>query len=94
MDRQGELLMKSLIILVTFAICSSVFADLIVPLVQGVECTTVDSDGQGKPDLKKFNANLKRRSQNSSVELASVSVTPVGDKFLVCTTAKATAPKK
>jgi hypothetical protein len=89
--------MKALLAFVALvAISSTTIADLVAPLTAGVECITVgaDADDQGKPDLKQFNQNLNRRAGVSEADLASVSVTPVGDEFLVCTTAKAVKAAK
>jgi hypothetical protein len=85
--------MKFLFALVaTFAVSASmpVFADIPVPLSNGVECATVKADKAGQPDLADFNKQLNKRGAvkgPNMPELKSVSVSPLGDDFLVCTTA-------
>ncbi len=83
--------MKYLLALAASIVLSApVLADIPQPLSEGVECAQVKKLSNGEPDLKAFNAQLKRKSFDKQVELKSVSVSALPNgQFLVCTTGEA-----
>ena len=81
--------MKSIIAIAVLMTSAVLTADLLPPaLSNGVTCWPVAKNAKEKPDLTAYNKSLTDRveAEEGKIELKSVSVTPLGDGFLVCST--------
>ena len=77
--------MKVMLFAVAVLLASgSAMADLAGPSTE-VDCVMVKKDTKGNPDLSQVNSKYKSEARTLNVK--SVSVSPVGQGYLVCTTA-------